>query len=149
MIIRKNKPLRINPGFTLVEVLVSMIILALGILTVSQMTVLGMKATRVINTNKESRETLAKGMEILKMLNQNDPLLAHTCAYGAIDIIAGTTILADTTDIVGRLLYPMPFDVMWNITSDYPQTGLKTIRMFISDHRTNQRVLTADFIRWR
>jgi len=148
MIIRKNKPLRINPGFTLVEVLVSMIILALGILTVSQMTVLGMKATRVINTNKESRETLAKGMEILKMLNQNDPLLAHTCAYGAIDDTASAQV-ADMSNIVGRLLSPMPFDVYWNVTSDYPQTGLKTIRMFIYDHRTNQRVLTADFIRWR
>jgi prepilin-type N-terminal cleavage/methylation domain-containing protein len=146
MSIRKKKPSLAAPGFTLVEVLVSMVILALGILTVSQMTVLGMKATNVINTNKESRETLAKGMEILKMLNQNDPLLAGTCAYGAIDDTTSAYV-SDTTDIVGRLLYPMQFEIRWNVAGDYPQTGLKTIRMFIL--KNSKRMLVADFVRWR
>ena len=148
MITIKNKQSLAPPGFTLVEVLVSMVILALGILTVSQMTVLSMKATRVINTNKESRETLAKGTEILKMLNQNDPLLLPTCTYATIDSYS-QGVHATPADIVGHLLYPMPFDVWWNVVGDHPQTGLKTIRMFIYDHRTNQRVLWADFIRWR
>jgi hypothetical protein len=131
-----------------VEVLVSMVILALGILTISQMTVLGMKANNVINTNKESRETLAKAMEILKMLNENDPLLAPTCTFATIDQY-NLGNHADTSDIVGRLISPMPFDVWWNVAPDYPQTGLKTIRMFVFDHRTGNRVLWADFIRWR
>jgi prepilin-type N-terminal cleavage/methylation domain-containing protein len=148
MIIRKKKPSLAAPGFTLVEVLVSMVILALGILTVSQMTVLGMKATNVNNTNKESREILAKGMEILKMLNQNDPLLAGTCAYGAIGDTT-SAYLCIATDIVGRLLYPMQFNVMWNVADDYPQTGLKTIRMFMVERRTGNLKLWADFVRWR
>ena len=82
------------------------------------------------------------------MLNQNDPLLVGTCPIGGIDGY-GTANLADTTDIVGRLLYPMQFQVRWNVVADHPQTGLKTIRMFIDDPRTSTRVLTADFIRWR
>jgi len=146
MITIKNKQSLAPPGFTLVEVLVSMVILALGILTVTQMTVLSMKATRAINTNKESRETLAKGTEILKMLNQNDPLLVSNGGYGIIDQCS-TGYFADTTNIVGRLLYPMQFEVRWTVVGDYPQTGLKTIRMFIL--KNGKRALWADFIRWR
>jgi prepilin-type N-terminal cleavage/methylation domain-containing protein len=145
MIKIKNKKTRASAGFTLVEVLVAIVILALGILVVSQMTVLGLNATRIITANKSSREILAKGMEVLKLLNTEDALLTST---GAIN---DTTLAhkADTTNIVGKTLYPLPmsFRVLWTVVGDYPQTGLKTIRMFV--FKSGKPLLQADYVRWR
>lgn len=149
MIRIKNKKTRASAGFTLIEVLVSIVILALGILVVSQMTVLGMKATRTIAANKASRETLAKGMEVLKMLNTGDALLTYTQSdYTTIDDTLNAR-RADTTNIVGKTLkfLPLNFSVRWNVVDDYPQAGLKTIRMFVM--QKGKRLLQGDYVRWR
>jgi len=148
MIIIKNKKIRARAGFTLVEVLVAIVILALGILVVSQMTVLGLNATRTITANKSSRELLAKGMEVLKMLNTDDALLTQTCDSTQLNDTL-LTRLADATNIVGQTLSPLPkyFSVRWNVAPDYPQVGLKTIRMFVL--KSGKPLLQGDYVRWR
>ncbi|MGQ9533847.1 MAG: type IV pilus modification PilV family protein [bacterium] len=62
-----------NKGFTIVEILVAIIILSVGILAVSQMTVLGMQVTRVINQRMYARAVMSRYYEILNNLPNSDP----------------------------------------------------------------------------
>lgn len=137
-------------GFTLVEVLVSIVILAVGILTVSQMTVMGMRTNTVIKQHMESREVLAKGMEILKLLPINDPLLIATCDSTELDSIPLAN-KADSTNIVGLTIGTIActlYDIYWNVADDYPQTGFKTIRMLVLNLHGKQ-MISADYLKWR
>ncbi len=60
-------------GFTLVEILVAIIILSVGILAVSQMTVMGMQVTRVVNQKMYARAVMSRYYEILNNLPNSDP----------------------------------------------------------------------------
>lgn len=142
----RSNPTKDRAGFTLVEILVAIMILVIGILAVCQMTIIGMGVTRSVDINMRSRESLAKAMEVLKLLNQNDPLLTPTCTYATIDNCS-LGVKADSTNIVGRTLAPLRFEIWWNVAPDYPQTGLRTIRLFVLNK--GKRTLTADFVRWR
>ena len=62
-------------GFTLVEILVSVIILSIGILAVSQMTVMGMKVNTKVNKKMHARAVLAQVFEDLNNLPPNAPEL--------------------------------------------------------------------------
>lgn len=140
----------IQKGFTLVEILVSIVILAVGILTVSQMTVMGMRTNTVIKQHMESREALAKGMEVLKLLPINDPLLIATCDSTELDSIPLAN-KADSTNIVGLTIGDPActlYDIYWNVADDYPQTGFKTIRMLVLNLRGKQ-MISADYLKWR
>lgn len=64
-------------GFTLVEILVAIIILSVGILAVSQMTVLGMRVTRVVNQRMYARAVMSRYYEILNNLPNSDPLVQN------------------------------------------------------------------------
>ncbi len=138
---------RSHPGFTLVEILVAMMILAVGILAVSQTTVLGMKTTRVIKDYAEAREVLAKGFEIIKLLSYNDPLLTATCTAETLD---DTTVAyyADSTNVVGKTIGPTLYDVYWNVADDEPNPNFKTIRMIVF-RRLGNRLIDADYVKWR
>ncbi len=64
-------------GFTLIEILVAVIILSVGILAVSQMTVLGMQATTVVNQRMYARAVMSRYYEILNNLPNSDPLVQN------------------------------------------------------------------------
>jgi hypothetical protein len=133
-------------GFTLVEIIVAVLILTIGILAVSQLTVLGMRTTQIVKDRGESKEILAKGLEVLKIMSMTDPLLAPSC---------DSTTLSDTTlayvatagDAVGRAIGTTSFKVYWNVAADYPLTGHLTIRMLVYNNRS--LMTTADFVKWR
>jgi prepilin-type N-terminal cleavage/methylation domain-containing protein len=136
-----------NKGFTLVEVLVAVIILAVGILTVSQMTVLGLKTTTVVKQQRESKEILAKGLEVLRLLNIDDPLLVANCPDSSwLDSLTGA-YQASPANIVGQTIGQTTYDVYWNVVDSFPQANLITIRMFLT--KNNNRMITADYVKWR
>lgn len=136
-----------NKGFTLVEILVAVIILAVGILTVSQMTVLGLKTTTVVKQQRESKEILAKGFEVLKLLNTDDPLLVANCPDSTwLDSLTGA-YQALPANIVGQTIGQTPYSIYWNVVDSFPQANLKTIRMFLL--KNNNRMITADYVKWR
>jgi prepilin-type N-terminal cleavage/methylation domain-containing protein len=135
-------------GFTLVEVLVAVVILAIGILAVSQMTVMGMRTTVVIRDYQQAREAVAMGLETLKLLEIDHALLTGNCADSTqLDSILPSTYQADSTNLVGQTLGILPFDIYWNICEDYPLTDVRTIRMFIL--KNGRRLASADFVKWR
>ncbi|UCG91670.1 MAG: prepilin-type N-terminal cleavage/methylation domain-containing protein [candidate division WOR-3 bacterium] len=133
-------------GFTLLEILIAVMILAVGILTVSQMTILGLRTNRVIRDRSKAREILAEGMEVLKILDAEDPLLIANKDTLTLDDTTGA-YRADTTNIVGRTVTHVGYNVYWNIVDDHPNAGLKTIRMFV--FRQDKRLIHADYVRWR
>ncbi len=134
-------------GFTLVEILVSVTILIIGILAISQTTVLGMKTTKMIKDNADAREALVKGIEMLKLLPYNDPLLSNTCTAAELD---DTTLAfyADSGNIVGKTIGRTAFDVYWNVAENVPKSRCKTIRMIVY-RKTGRRLTEADYVKWR
>lgn len=138
-----------SSGFTLVEILIACIILAIGILAISQTTVLGVRTTRLIKDYSQARQVLAKGFEVLKLLHYDDPLLSGTCT----DSTLGDTTLAyraDSTNIVGRTIGPTVYAVYWNVAEDTPKPHFKTIRMIVySKGGQSRRLMDADYVKWR
>lgn len=137
-------------GFTLIEILVAVIILTIGILTVSQMTILGIRTNLVIEDRAKAREVIAKGMEVIRILSVTDPLLTANKDSLTLDDTTGA-YKADTTNIVGRTIGQTNYDVYWNVVDNYPDTGVKTIRMFVFGGRfkKKKRLIDADYVRWR
>jgi prepilin-type N-terminal cleavage/methylation domain-containing protein len=134
-------------GFTLLEILIAVFILSIGILAVSQLTILGQRSSMVIKEQMEARETLARGIEVLKILPIGDPLLYSTCGAGGLDSVSSARY-ADTTNIVGRTISPTIYDLYWNVADDLPATDQKTIRMIILN-RNGRRIMDATYVRWR
>jgi prepilin-type N-terminal cleavage/methylation domain-containing protein len=138
---------RTSRGFTLVEILISCVILAVGILAISQTTVLGVRTSNLIRNYAEARQILAKGLEILKLLPYDDPLLSGTC----IDSTLSDTTLAyraDSTNVVGRTIGPTQYGVFWNVADNTPQPRFKTIRMIVYSNK-GRRLIDADYVKWR
>lgn len=134
-------------GFTLVEILIACVILAVGILAISQTTVLGVRTTNLIRNYAEARQILAKGFEVLKLLPYDDPLLSGTC----IDSTLSDTTLAyraDSTNVVGRTIGPTQYDVYWNVADNTPKPRFKTIRMIVYSNQGRQ-LIDADYVKWR
>src|SRR4030042_584558 len=66
-----------NRGFTLVEILVAVMILAIGILAVSQLTIMGMKSTSTTRLKVYARTTLDTFFETLNALPNTHPYLMN------------------------------------------------------------------------
>lgn len=138
-------------GFTLLEILVAVIILAVGILTVTQMTMLGIRTNRIIQNRAEAREIVAQGMEMLRMLPMSNPLLTANKDSLTLDDTTGA-YKADTTNVVGRTIGTVEYEIYWNVADDYPSTGVKTIRMFVFGRNVlgqKKRLIDADYVKWR
>jgi prepilin-type N-terminal cleavage/methylation domain-containing protein len=135
-----------SSGFTLIEIIVAIFILTIGILAVSQMTVLGMRTSQIIKNRGESKEVLAKGLEVIKVMTTTDPQLTPSC---------DSTTLSDTTlayvanpgNAVGQAIGVTSFNVYWNVAADYPTAGHLTIRMLVFNNRS--LLASADFVKWR
>ena len=136
-------------GFTLVEILIACTILAIGILAISQTTVLGVRTTRLIKDYSQARQILAKGFEVLKLLHYDDPLLSGTCT----DSTLGDTTLAyraDSTNVVGRTIGPTVYAVYWNVADNTPEPHFKTIRVIVyRKGEQSRRLIDADYVKWR
>ncbi|MGQ9665405.1 MAG: PulJ/GspJ family protein [bacterium] len=133
-------------GFTLVEILVAMVILALGILAASQLTIISMRTNKKIRDGREARELLTRGMEVLKMITITDPLVSATCDSTQLDDTL-FAIKADSTNIVGRTIGNTVYSVFWNVADNYPVAGVKTIRMQV--YRNGKRIISSDYAKWR
>jgi len=106
-----------------------------------------MKTTSVIKDNAEAREVLAKGLEILKLLPYNDPLLTNTCTAATLDDTT-TAFYADSSNIIGKTIGRTVYDVYWNVAANVPEANFKTIRMAVFK-KSGRRLIEADYVKWR
>ncbi|MGB3340401.1 MAG: prepilin-type N-terminal cleavage/methylation domain-containing protein [bacterium] len=120
-------------GFTLVEILVAVIILSVGILAVSQMTVMGIKVNTVVNQRMYARVVMAQVFENLNNLPSNHAWLTDA---GDPNLNAGVfpTVDSFAADHFNRVsdqnaLYS--YLTIWNVTDDLPEPSMKTIRIWV------------------
>ena len=133
-------------GFTLVEILVSIAVLSIGILAVSQMTVMGMKTNVTIRETMTARNALAQGLEALKLADPKDPYLYDNCDGDSTLLDSLTNAYqAHTGNAVGQMIGQTNYDVYWNVLDDFPQQRLKTIRMIVC--KGEKRLIQADFVK--
>jgi prepilin-type N-terminal cleavage/methylation domain-containing protein len=132
-----------NKGFTLVEVLVAVVILSIGILAVSQMTVMGLKTTSVINQRLYARTTMARVFEDLNARPVTDSFLDDD--GDNTDLDDDTT--GDYTQTVSDSLAKISYDVLWNVADNIPETGLKTVRIFVKWGPGNKYSISTNIIK--
>jgi prepilin-type N-terminal cleavage/methylation domain-containing protein len=130
--------IRNSPGFTLVEVLVAISILSIGILAVSQMTVMGMKVNTVVNQRMYA--------ENLNTLPSNHAWLKDT------DGTPNLTIPVDSSgaDHYTRVTDPnAPYSFMtwWRVAELTPETGMKTIRIWVVWGQAMNHNISTDLIK--
>ena len=131
-------------GFTLVEILVAIVILGLGVLAVSQMTVLGLRTSRVINTQMYARDALNRSYEFLQGLPSSDTTyIKWRHSVNLDDTIPGSCDY-DVTEVT----HGGVFRVVWNVEDSLPDNRFKTIRIHVIPRSLQTRkVLRADLIK--
>jgi len=135
--------IRNSPGFTLVEVLVAISILTIGILAVSQMTVMGMKVNTVVNQRMYARVVMAKVFENLNTLPSNHAWLVDNGApLNTTDTIAADHFIRVSDP---NALYSFP--TVWNVVDNSPETNIKTIRIWIMWGPTLNNKISTDLIK--
>ena len=124
-------------GFTLVEVLVAMIILAVGVLAVSQLTVMGSRTSILMNRRMYARDILNQYYEEFKGLPTNDSVLTYLTSADLDDTIAPDyDVFEDTPG--GR------YRVIWNIADSMISTTadsrFKTVRIHVLWPQTRRSI---------
>ena len=132
-----------TPGFTLVEILVSIIILSVGILAVSQMTIMGMRVTTVTNQRMYGRTVMAQVFEDLSNLPSTAPELLDPDGPGDLDDDSlgdhSTTII----DPTGQRAY----NVIWNVADNTPEPAFKTVRIHVRWGVKENWKITSDLLK--
>lgn len=134
-------------GFTLVEILVAIIILSVGILAVSQMTVLGMRVTRVVNQRMYARAVMSRYYEILNNLPNSDPLVQN---YDNDNFDLDDTVTPDFQE--NFQMGAVGFRVCWNAVNNVGNPVDDRIETLIRIHvlwNNNRNRIQTDLIKGR
>jgi len=137
--------IRNSSGFTLVEILVSITILSIGILAVSQMTVMGLRVNTVVNQQMYARVVMSRVFEDLHNLPSNDAWLFDTDGTNNLDDIDTSNAdhyktFTDTTAMYSYLS-------IWNVADNIPETDIKTVRIHILWGPNNKNTISTDLIK--
>ncbi len=118
-------------GFTLIEILVAIVILAIGILAVAQMTVLGMRTSTVINRQMYARDVMNRWYETLQGLPSSDTTyLKHKTSTSLDDTASGVCDYKWEEVTKGGVFW-----VIWNVRENsldtIPDPRFKTVRLHV------------------
>ncbi|UCD06289.1 MAG: prepilin-type N-terminal cleavage/methylation domain-containing protein [candidate division WOR-3 bacterium] len=115
-------------GFTLVEVLVAIVVLAIGVLAVSRLTVMGIRTSTLMNRRMYARDVLNRYHEELMGLPTNDSILRYITSGGLDDTL---TPDYEVSEAVGGGV----FRILWNIADSMivavPDPRFKTVRIHV------------------
>lgn len=123
-----EKSVSLHKGFTLVEVLVAIVVLAIGVLAVSRLTVMGIRTSTLMNRRMYARDVLNRHHEQFMGLPTNDSILRHIASVGLDDTL---TPDYEITEAAGGGV----FRVLWNVADsmivNVPDPRFKTIRVHV------------------
>ena len=137
--------IRNSSGFTLVEILVSITILSIGILAVSQMTVMGLRVNTVVNQRMYARVVMSRVFEDLHNLPSNDAWLFDTDGTNNLDDI--DTAHADHYETITDTTAMYSYLSIWNVADNIPETDIKTVRIHILWGPNNKNTISTDLIK--
>lgn len=146
MILNKNfkkKNARLPKGFTLVEVLVAIVILAIGVLAVSRLTVMGIRTSTLMNRRMYARDVLNRYHEGLMGLPTNDSILRYVASIDLDDTLSPDYEVSET---VGGGVFRVLWNIADSVIGSVPDPRFKTIRIHIL-WRQAARPITSDLIK--
>ncbi len=112
-------------GFTIIEVMIAMTILAIGLLSIGTMQITAVKGNKIaMDISRASYLAESKLEELLSMPFVNADGV-DTNSNGPVGLDAATTDTADRFEINGR------YTVFWNIADDFPFNNTKTIKIIV------------------
>lgn len=136
-------------GFTLIEALIAMVILALGIFALYSMQMASIQGNGRAARVTSAATWGADRLETLMTLDYDDPSDPnHELTDKNSDGVAGL----DNTDTPGSPAdhgpeTEGPFTIYWNVADDYPAFGTKTVRVLVQHNVQGVvKTVTQEFI---
>jgi len=123
-------------GFTLVEVLVALFILAIAFLGVGPLVIMTVKGNQVVREHINARLLAERVTEYFRATDYEDPVLSNDGDNA--DLSDTLTPDHSTIDTIDNVVYR----VLWNIAEDQPQVGLKTIQIIIKWRNKSYTLVT-------
>ncbi|UCG92349.1 MAG: prepilin-type N-terminal cleavage/methylation domain-containing protein [candidate division WOR-3 bacterium] len=140
----KSKDAFMQGGFTLVEILVAITVLTLGILTISQLTLIGLRATNVNKQRIYARIAMTRVFENLHNRPSTDSLLIDD---GDPTDLNDTGATADYASVIDDVEASYRYLARWNIADNTPEPNLKTVRIHILWGHDDRHHITSDLIK--
>jgi len=112
-------------GFTIIEVMIAMTILAIGLLSIGTMQIAAVKGNKIAMDISKASYLAESKLEELLSLPFVDANVADANGDGALGLDAKTADTADRFEINGR------YTLFWNIADDFPLNNTKTIKVII------------------
>lgn len=131
-------------GFTLIEVLIAITLLAVGILAAATMQISALGGNDMAMRTTEATTIASDWAERLIALPYDDPLLVDTNNNGTAGL--DDTANPDHTEVLDN-----QFTVLWNVAYNQPIADCKTIRIMVqrTDRGSILRTVSLDFIKVR
>jgi len=132
----------LRKGFTLIELMVTIVILAIMFTGLLQMVFFGMQADIAVRNRIFAQNLLSQQVENLRTLSENDPLWGNDGDNNDLDDISNPDFGPDT------IFYgDYPFEVIRNVADDNPLQNMKTSRIHILWNNRAQRIF-EDVVIW-
>lgn len=132
----------LRKGFTLIELMVTILILALMFIGLLQMVFFGMEADIAVRHRIFAHQVLSHQVENLRSLSPDDPLWANDGDNNDLMDIISPDFGPDTFYYRG-----IPYEIIRNIADSIPENGMKTCRIHVLWNRRNQRIW-EDVVIW-
>ena len=133
-------------GFSLIELLIALVIFAIGILATAQMQFSSMWTNTKAGIITEGAIVAQTKIEQLLTLGYDAAALTDGDADGAGGLDDTTAITADGNEIAANPSYT----IFWNIQNDQPYTDTKTIRVIVRwAEKGVEREYSVDFVKTR
>ena len=127
-----------NPkGFTLVELLIALVIFAVGILGFATMQITSIKGNSKGRLISEASNVAADRIETFMSLDYGDSLLSDGSGTNA--GVAGLEDLPPNNTDGSATSSDGNYQIYWNVADDHPVTGVKTINVFVFPPGNNAR----------
>lgn len=125
----------LRKGFTLIELMVTIVILAIMFIGLLQMVFFGMQADIAVRHRIYAQQVLSREVENLRSLSPDDPLWANDGDNNDLMDIASPDFGPDTT-FYRDILY----EIIRNVADSLPENNMRTSRVIILWNQRKQRI---------